>query len=111
MILLLLLVWIDDILCAFTRGGYDLIFMPFYKTYTTKFPAKIHGAVRRFIGLDCLTDRALGTVSISQETYISNMVPKFVSVASLSATPEYSGCTWKKSSPSAEATYTCARAP
>ena len=85
-VILLLLVWIDDILCAFTRGGYERIFLPFYKTYITKFPAKIHGAVRRFIGIDYICDKALGTLSMSQETYITNMVPKFVSVEKLKKT-------------------------
>ena len=77
-VLLMLLVWIDDIFCAFSRGGYQKILLPFYHEYTKRFPAKLLGPIKRYVGVDFTHDVKLRTMTLSQETYIVNMVPKFV---------------------------------
>ena len=83
-VVLLLLVWVDDIWCAFSRGGKERILMPFLKTYKERYPIKMLGPIKRFVGIDITRDREAGTITLSQETFIASMVPKYVHSSELS---------------------------
>ena len=80
---LLLLVWVDDIWAAFTHGTRNVTFDPFFKVYTRTFPVKDLGSIKRFVGIDVDHNRVKGTLSMSMETYLSQMVPKFLSAKEL----------------------------
>ena len=75
----IMLVWIDDKWAAFSRGGYKAILVPFLKVYNRRFKStNLMGDVKRFIAIDLNRDRDARTMSLSQEKYISDFVPKFV---------------------------------
>ena len=81
--ILLLLVWVDDVWAAFTRGGRERILMPFAKVYKEKYPIKFLGPIKRFVGIDITRNRDAGTITLSQKEYIKAFVPKFVPAAKL----------------------------
>ena len=80
---LLLLVWVDDMWASWSKGMKAVIYDPFVKQYKKRYDIKEMGAIKLFIALSISRDRAARTLTISQEAYIADMVPKFVPADSL----------------------------
>ena len=85
-VLLLVLVWIDDMWASFTRGYYKSVLLPFYNKYKERFPARLFGEPRHFVGLSISRNLADKTISLSQSKYIESMVRKFVPEETLNRT-------------------------
>ena len=78
-VMLLLLIWIDDIWVAYTTGSKRTTYDPFISAYKKKYSIKEMGEIKLFIKIAVSRDRIKRTITLSQETYITEMVPKFVS--------------------------------
>ena len=94
-VMLLLLVWVDDIWAAFTKGGREKILInTFVKAYARSpsnpngYPIKLLGPVKKFVGLDVKHNIATNTLTLSNESYLKSMVPKFVTETELKTKPD-----------------------
>ena len=76
---LLLLIWIDDIWVAYTKGTKDTTYDPFLTAYKKKYSIKEMGEIKLFIKIAVTRDRIKRTITLSQKTYVTEMVPNFVS--------------------------------
>ena len=77
--ILLLLVWVDDIWAAFTYGCRDSIFEPFWTEYTKRYPCKRLGRISRFVGIDITQSASCDAITLSMESFLTSMVPKYLS--------------------------------
>ena len=75
---LLLLVWVDDVWAAYTKGAREKVFLPWYMTYKQTFKLKLLGEVKLFVGINITRDRQARTITLSQAEYVKNMVKKFL---------------------------------
>ena len=78
-VMLLLLIWIDDIWVAYTRGSKRTTYDPFISAYKKKYSIKEMGEIKLFIKIAVTRDRIKRTITLSQKTYVTEMVPNFVS--------------------------------
>ena len=83
-VILILLLWIDDVWAGFTRGGREKIFLPWFKTYKETYNCKLLGPIALFVGLDISRDRDKKTITLSQSRYVKNMAKKFLTPEELS---------------------------
>ena len=77
--ILLLLVWVDDIWAAFTPGSRRTIFDPFMLVYQTRYPCKRLGPIKRFVSIDVAQSESYDELTLSMESYLTNMIPKYLS--------------------------------
>ena len=89
---LMVLVWVDDLWVAFTKGSKHITLLPFLKIYREKYTIKSLGPVKRFIGIQVEYDEehigSDSTIKLVQREYITNMIPKFLSPQELITTEE-----------------------
>ena len=86
---LMLLVWVDDIWAAFTKGTRKATFDPFMNIYQSKdigYRCKSLGKVSRFVAIDVKHDEQRDIIHLSMESYITSMVPKFLTEEQLKVT-------------------------
>ena len=74
---LLLGVFVDDIVCSFPPESLPL-FEWFERAYSKRFRCTPSTDLVRFMGIEVKCDRAAGSVSLSQRTYIQAMVDKYL---------------------------------
>ena len=89
-VMLLLLVWVDDIWAAFTKRGREKILIHTFVKASARspsnpngYPIKLLGPVKKFVGLDVKHNIATNTLTLSNESYLKSMVPKFVTETAL----------------------------
>ena len=71
--MLLLLIWIDDIWVAYTKGSKLTTYDPFISAYKKKYSIKEMGEIKLFIKIAMTRDRIKRTITLSQETYITEI--------------------------------------
>ena len=76
--MLLLLIWVDDVWAAYTKGAREKIFIPWLKIYRETFKLKLLGEIKLFVGINITRDRAARTITLSQAEYVKTMVRKFL---------------------------------